>query len=317
MWCCNARCTSTTRLDTKTAVVTGCNTGIGKCTVENFYKRGARVIMACRSVPKAEEARDEIRKKCDGQQGLGEIEVVHLDLASMNSIRKCAEKLLLEEDKIHLLVNNAGIMACPKARTEDGFELQFGTNHLGHFLFTLLLLPKIIKSSPARIVNVSSVAHSLISGPIHFDDLNWKSREYSPSQAYCQSKLANVLFTKELAKRLKDNNIEGVTTYSLHPGIINSNLWRHIDNSFFRGATWIFRNIAGLFIKSEKEGAQTIIYCSVDEDLVNESGQYYAECKSIDSSNQSKDMETAKRLWDISFQMVNLPLDYNPFVAHL
>uniref|UniRef100_A0A1Y1MXQ9 Retinol dehydrogenase 11 n=2 Tax=Photinus pyralis TaxID=7054 RepID=A0A1Y1MXQ9_PHOPY len=315
MSCFSARCTSTATLVGKTAVVTGCNTGIGKCTVEDFYKRGARVIMACRSVPKAEEAKSDITKRCEGLRGIGEIEVVQLDLASLKSIRKCAEKLLQEEDHIHLLINNAGVMACPESRTVDGFEMQFGTNHLGHFLFTLILLPKIINSPPARIVNVSSVAHSFLSGALQIEDLNWTRRKYSESQAYFQSKLSNVLFTRELAKRLKDHNIHGVTTYCLHPGVIDTDLWRHVDDSFFKGAKWIFYNIVGLFIKSQDEGAQTIIYCAVDEDVKNESGLYYAECDVANSSDRSKDMASAKRLWDISFKMVKLPQDYDPFVA--
>ncbi|KAF5284300.1 hypothetical protein FQA39_LY04593 [Lamprigera yunnana] len=317
MSCCSAHCQSISRLDGKTAIVTGSNTGIGRVTVEDFYRRGARVIMACRNLMKADLAEEEITKKYSGVKNLGEIVVVHLNLASMESIRICATKLLNEEEKINLLINNAGVMACPKSKTEDGFEMQFGTNHLGHFLFTLLLLPKMIKSSPSRIVNVASVAHNLLIGPINFDDLNWEKRRYHAFQAYAQSKLSNILFTRELAKRLKDANVQGVTTYALHPGVIRTKLWRHIDNSVFRGATWVFNNVIGLFIKNQVEGAQTIIYCAVDEDLSNESGLYYAECEVKDSSSKSKNDETARNLWEISLKLTEISKDYNPFLAQM
>ncbi|KAF2886821.1 hypothetical protein ILUMI_19352, partial [Ignelater luminosus] len=200
---CDAKCTSTARLDGKTAIVTGSNTGIGKYTVQDFYSRGARVIMACRSVEKAEKAAEDIQKICEGKENLGEIVIVQLDVSNLESVREFAKKVLEKEDHVDLLVNNAGVMTCPEGKTVDGFETQFGTNHLGHFLLTLLLMPKIIKSAPARIVTVSSVAHTYLDGPLALDDLNWEKRKYSPTQAYAQSKIANILFTKELAHKLE------------------------------------------------------------------------------------------------------------------
>lgn len=175
----SGRCYSKIRLDGKTAVVTGCNTGIGKETVLDFYRRGkdrrpeehlkisffrpsgARVIMACRNLDKAEEAAKDIRVRCKDELNTGEIVTAELNLSSLKSVKDCAQKLNQSEDRIDLLINNAGIMVCPETRTEDGYELQFQTNHLGHFLLTVLLLPKIINSAPARIVNVSSLAHIL------------------------------------------------------------------------------------------------------------------------------------------------------------
>ncbi|KAF2887874.1 hypothetical protein ILUMI_18299, partial [Ignelater luminosus] len=156
----NAKCTSTARLDGKTAIVTGSNTGIGKYTVQDFYRRGARVIMACRNVEKAEEAAKDIQKACEGEENLGEILVLQLDLSSLESVRQFAKEILEKEDRVDLLINNAGIMLCPEGKTVDGYETQFGTNHLAHFLLTLLLMPKIIKSAPARIVTVSSIGHT-------------------------------------------------------------------------------------------------------------------------------------------------------------
>lgn len=156
--------------------------------------------MACRDLEKAREAIKEIQEACKDFSHVGCLETVELDLQDLESVRNCATELLEQEAEINLLINNAGVMCCPKSKTVDGFETHMGTNHFGHFLFTLLLLPKMIQSRPARIVNVSSMAHSF--GHIDFDDLNWESRSYGSVAAYSQSKLANVLFTKELAARI-------------------------------------------------------------------------------------------------------------------
>lgn len=307
----SAVCTSAARLDGKTAVITGCNTGIGKITAKDFFERGARVIMACRNTEKASETANDIKTLCQNKENLGELVVEELDLSSLKSVRNCAKTLLEKEAKIDLLVNNAGIMACPEGKTEDGFETQFGTNHLGHFLFTLLLLPKICQSIPARIVTVSSMAHDR--GTVDFDDLNWEKRKYSPVKAYGQSKLANVLFTKELARKLEENNINNVTAYSLHPGVIKTELGRHMKEVF--GSFVLFA--WGLFqwaLKTPEQGAQTTIYCSIDEKCAKESGLYYAECAVKTPSKEARNEENAKRLWDESLKLVGLPADYNPFV---
>lgn len=236
---CSKKIAPLVRLDGKTAIVTGANTGIGKVTARDFFQRGhttdflisqskannfffligAKVILACRNVQRASDAVQDIKKECEGQNNTGQLVVSELDLSSLNSVRKWAKHILDTEESIHLLVNNAGVMMCPKTITEDGNELQFQTNHLSHFLLTLLLLPKIIQSAPARIVNVSSVAHNrmyyfkvhqreffvccVAGGTIVFDDLNFQKRAYSAIGAYSQSKLANVLFTKELARRIE------------------------------------------------------------------------------------------------------------------
>ncbi|KAK5644496.1 hypothetical protein RI129_005796 [Pyrocoelia pectoralis] len=312
----NVTCSSDARLDGKTAIITGSNSGIGKCTAQDFYKRGARVIMACRCLSKAEEAKEDIKKSCKSVEKIGEIVTVELDLASIKSIRKCAEKILANEEEINLLINNAGIMFCPEGRTEDGFEMQFGTNHLGHFLFTLLLLPKIVRSAPARIVNISSCGHHLLWGPLAFDDLNWEKRRYNEKQAYYQSKLCNILFTKELTRRLADAQISGVTTYSLHPGMINTDLLRHFDSAFFSGVQWIVRNIGTIFLKTPWQGAQTTIHCAVNEKAGKESGLYYAECAIKNPSAKANRIEDAKLLWETSWEMVGLAHDYNPFDLH-
>ncbi|KAL1493224.1 hypothetical protein ABEB36_011317 [Hypothenemus hampei] len=306
-------CTSVARLDGKTAVITGCNTGIGKETAKDFFERGARVIMACRNIEKTTEAANEIKSSCISKENVGELVVEELDLTSLQSVRKCAETILNKESKINLLVNNAGVMMCPQQLTTDGFEMHFGTNHLGHFLFTLLLLPKIIQSAPARIVNVSALLHQR--GSMNFEDLNYKKRSYNSLEAYCQSKLANVLFSRELAQRLKENNISDVTVYSLHPGVINTDLGRHIKTTY----RVLFTTLWGLFkwaLKTPKQGAQTTIYCSVDEKCANESGLYYQECAPIKPSKAARNEEDSQRLWNESLKLVGLPDNYNAFTIN-
>ncbi|RZC41207.1 retinol dehydrogenase 13-like [Asbolus verrucosus] len=307
----SGKCVSMARLDGKVAVVTGANTGIGKETVKDFFKRGARIILACRNVDKANEAIEDIKKQCEGCENLGQLDVVRLDLSSLSSVKMCAKAVLESEQEINLLVNNAGVMMCPKGRTEDGFETQLGTNHLGHFLLTMLLLPKICQSTPARIVNVSSVAHKM--GYIDFEDLNWVKRRYSALGAYQQSKLANVLFTTELARRLGEADIKGVTVYCLHPGVVATELGRHLDNVYFRDIQWIWRIFIKKFIKTPEQGAQTTIYCSVDEKCADETGLYYSDCKIAEVSRNAKHLKDAERLWNESLELVQLGKDYNPF----
>jgi len=298
-WFWNGKCTSQVRLDGKTAVITGCNTGIGKYTVLDLYLRGARVVMACRDVTKAEAAREWVTQQAQGKPNLGEIVILHLDLSSLVSVRQCAQKIMDQETNIHLLINNAGVMMCPRNVTEDGYELQFATNHLGHFLFTLILLPKIISSAPARIVNVASLAHRLCSS-FYFDDINME-KYYSPQKAYGRSKMANILFTRELARRLKDT---GVTVYSLHPGVVDTELSRHLDKSVFPGARWMFQNLGGFFMKTPEQGAQTTLYCALEESLASETGLYYDDCQEAKTTPMGRDDELAKKLWDVSLDMV-------------
>uniref|UniRef100_A0A3Q2GSF6 Retinol dehydrogenase 11 n=1 Tax=Equus caballus TaxID=9796 RepID=A0A3Q2GSF6_HORSE len=189
-------CTSTVQLLGKVAVVTGANTGIGKETAKELAQRGARVYLACRDVQKGELVAREIQTVTGNQEVL----VKKLDLADTKSIRAFAKGFLAEEKHLHILINNAGVMMCPYSKTADGFEMHMGVNHLGHFLLTLLLLEKLKESAPSRIVNVSSFAHHL--GRIHFHNLQGE-KFYSAGLAYCHSKLANILFTRELARRLK------------------------------------------------------------------------------------------------------------------
>ena len=211
-------CRSKRRLEGKTAIVTGANTGIGKETAIDLAKRGARVIVACRDPKRGADAVRDIK----GASKSDEVIMKRLDLASLASVRQFSEEILQEESRIDILINNAGVMLTPYCLTEDGFEMQFGTNHLGHFLLTNLLLDRIKESAPSRIVNVSSTAN--YRGSLDFDNMMWANGGYTPWRSYDRSKLANVMFSRELAKRLEGT---GVSTYSLHPGIINTELARH------------------------------------------------------------------------------------------
>ena len=211
-------CHSKARLDGKVAIITGANTGIGKETAVDFAQRNARVIMACRNVEKGREALDEVVKR----SGSNKVVLKKLDLSSLASVRKFAEEILKEEPRLDILVNNAGVMMCPYSKTEDGFEMQIGVNHFGHFLLTNLLLDRLKEAPKARIVNVSSVGHYFTWG-IKFYDIN-SEKSYSKIVAYAQSKLANILFTKALAKRLEGTN---VTVNALHPGPVATDLERH------------------------------------------------------------------------------------------
>ncbi|XP_029904398.1 retinol dehydrogenase 13 isoform X2 [Myripristis murdjan] len=294
-WMAGRACRSKARLDGKTVLITGANTGIGKETALDLACRGARVILACRDMTKAHSAAEEIRQ-CSGN---GNVVVKKLDLASLQSVRDLAKDIQENEERLDILINNAGIMRCPKWQTEDGFEMQFGVNHLGHFLLTNCLLDLLKKSSPSRVVIVSSLAHER--GRIHFEDINL-DKDYNHSESYRQSKLANVLFCRELATRLQGT---GVTVYSLHPGVIRTELVRHLFPSF---ALWkrIIVMPVMMMIKTPKEGAQTTIYCAVEESLANDSGLYYSNCAVKEPAAQARDDAAAKKLWDLSASMVGL-----------
>lgn len=310
-FCAGGVCKSNTRLDGKTVIITGSNAGIGLEAVKDFYGRGARVIMGCRNMKKAEKATTVIKASYKNVAGAtpGEIVTYSLDLSSIASIREFATNIIEKEDNIDILVNNAGlIQPINQAQhfTEDGFDLTIGTNHLGPFLLTNLLLDKLSNSKhkPARIVNVADEAY--VWGKIRTEDLNFSSTVPFPGSiaAYQQSKLCNILFTHELKKRTENLNI---STYVLYPGVVRTNCGRD-------GAPWylsLFAKCVGdplmwLLAKSSKEGAQTTIYCTVDESIANESGKYYCDCKEAHLKPHGKDEETAEKLWLLSEKLVKL-----------
>lgn len=282
---------SAQRLDGKTVVITGANTGIGKETAIDLAKRGARIIIACRDMEKGQAALKEVIETSANEN----VTCMKLDLSDSKSIREFAESINKGEDKLNILINNAGVMVCPYGKTANGFELQIGVNHMGHFLLTYLLLDLIKKSAPARIINVSSMAHTW--GSINLEDIN-SEKSYDKRGAYSQSKLANVLFTRSLAKRLQGT---GVTTYSLHPGVVQTDLWRHLS-----GPQQFVMKVVSPFTKSSTEGAQTTIFCAVEPALENESGGYYSDCAPAKCSAPAQDEDLAQKLWELSCKMLSI-----------
>ncbi|CAG2173105.1 unnamed protein product [Oppiella nova] len=286
------RCESTRRLDGKVVVVTGANTGLGKETAYQLSLRGAKLYIACRDLGKADIAVKEI---VSGNPKAN-ITSLKLDLNSFKSIREFADDLAIREPRVDILVNNAGVFMCPEWKTADGFEMQFGTNHLGSFLLTLSLIPLLKKSESARVVNLSSSAH--MTGRINFDNINLNNGAYSPMKAYAQSKLANILFTRELANRLGPNS--NIKVYAVNPGAVNTDAQRHVRNAVF---DWFIRKA---FLTPEM-GVQTSLYCVLDEKLDNESGFYYENCRRVEHMlSTATDDKVSERLWDLSCDLVDL-----------
>ncbi|KAI5642302.1 short chain dehydrogenase domain-containing protein [Phthorimaea operculella] len=304
-------CKSQRRLEGLTAIVTGCNTGIGKETARDLYLRGARVVMACRDLQRAEAAKLDIEQTISDHEK-GSLIVEKLDVSSLKSVREFAFKILESESHIDILINNAGVMCCPQGKTEDGFETHMGTNHFGHALLTLLLLPRLTKSGNSRIIFVSSYLHQ--SAILDFNDINYEKTKYDPLKAYSRSKAANILYARALAKKLKEHGIENVTTYSLHPGVINTEIGRHFSDTVWYGATWAFDHIMSWFTKTPKCGAQTTIYCAVDEACAGESGLYYKECAPASPSKHCADDGAAEQLWTATMEALKLNhTRYDPF----
>ncbi|CAJ1074886.1 dehydrogenase/reductase SDR family member 13-like [Xyrichtys novacula] len=284
------RCKSDARLRGKTVIVTGANTGIGKTTAMDLARRGARVIMACRDKGRAEGAIKDIVK----ETGSNQVIFMQLDLSSLQSVRSFAENFLQSESRLDLLINNAGIILGGK--TEDGFGTIFAVNHLGHFLLTVLLLDRLKASGPSRVVTVSSTGHK--AGKVDFNcltthkDLSLGDNDFQVFQKYCHSKLCNVLFTVELAKRLQDTE---VTCYSLHPGVIKTELGRHT------GFWWRFvvTPLVSPFLVDAEAGAQTTLHCALEPGIEHLSGHYFSRCAPL-VNLKARDEAAAKKLWELS-----------------
>ena len=256
----------------KTFLVTGGNSGIGLVTVGQLAKQGAHVILACRRPAEGERARADIA----AAGARGSIEVAALDLASLDSVRAFAAAFLAKHRELHGLVNNAGVMNTPAGKTKDGFETQLGTNHLGHFLLTELLLEALRAGAPSRIVNLSSCFHDVAmgrKGHLDFDDLQFEQRTYDGWEAYAQSKLANLLHARQLAKRLAGS---GITVASVHPGWVRTNLARTsmptwVQNYVLRPAL----HVAGMI--EPWEGAQTTLFALLSPEVPRSSGAYFSQ----------------------------------------
>jgi NAD(P)-dependent dehydrogenase (short-subunit alcohol dehydrogenase family) len=275
-------------LDGRTFVVTGANSGIGRETALELAGGGARVFLASRSERKTRPVMDEIV----AQTGNSALEFLSLDLGDLASVRECAHEFLQTGEPLHGLINNAGL-AGQRGMTDSGFELAFGTNYVGPFLLTALLLDRLRESAPARIVNVSSVGHYRAPG-IDYDAVRRPTNSFTGMPEYSVSKLGNVLHAQELARRLEADR---VTTYSLHPGAVATDVWRRVP--------WPVRPLIKRRMRSPAEGARTSIYCATSPELAAESGHYYDDCRRREPS-QVATPQLAAELWDRSIAWLEL-----------
>lgn len=300
-------------LQDHTYVITGANTGIGLVTAQQLARQGACVIMACRRQDAAQAAAQEILRVFPAAR----VEPMHLDLGSLASIHAFADKLRKTHPALQGLINNAGIMNPPLMRTADGFESQFGTNHLGHFLLTARLLDCLHAGAPSRIVNVASLYHVHARGrvgAIHFEDPNYEDRRYDGWEAYAQSKLANVLHARELAHRLKDSRI---TPVSLNPGWVRTRLIRHTIPVWLQNLLQPVLRQAGMI--EPWEGAQTTLHCVLAPEVTDHPGEYYSQIglyrekaaraggwPLVSPNPLAHDDKVAERLWQLSANLVRL-----------
>ena len=275
-------------LSGRTFLVTGASSGIGRETSRELASRGARVFLAGRSENKTRSVMEVIAE----QTGNRALQFLHLDLGDLTSVRTCADELLRTGELLHGLINNAGL-AGQRGMTRSGFELAFGTNYVGPFLLTGLLLDRLRQSAPARIVNVSSVGHYRAPG-IDYEGVRQPTKSRTGLPEYSVSKLANVLHAQELARRLEG---DGVTTYSLHPGEIATDVWRRVP--------WPVRALIKLRMQSPEEGAKTSLYCATSPEVADESGHYYDDCRRTEPSSVATP-ELAAELWDRSIAWVGL-----------
>lgn len=285
----------------KVLIVTGANNGLGYETAKELARKGAQTIMACRSMEKARATLTQIQAEIPNAPA----EIMQLDLASLESVNTFAEMFKTKYGRLDVLVNNAGIMAVPYQNTVDGFESQFGTNHLGHFALTGLLLDLMLRTSSARVVNVSSNGHKR--GVMDFDNLMYEGgKDYNPQGAYGRSKLANILFTYELDRRFELHDADTIAV-ATHPGGSNTSLGDHIP------AVKLFRPVLGLIIQSAAMGALTTLRASVDPGV--KGGEYYGPGGfmemggypvRVQSSNASHNLDDAKRLWQVSEELTGV-----------
>lgn len=271
----------TMNLQGKVALVTGANTGIGRVTARELALQGAHVFLACRSRERTQPVLDEIAEKSGGK---AKAEFLPLDLGGLDSVRQCTQLFLETGLPLHLLVCNAGL-AGQRGITKSGFELAFGTCHVGHFLLTKLLLERVKSSAPGRIVVVSSRAHRQVK-KIDFDALRKPTQSRVGLVEYGVAKLANILFVQALAEQLQGT---GVTTYALHPGVVASDVWRAMP--------WPLDKLIKPFMLSTEKGAATTLHCATSHEAANETALYYDACKPVQPSLLAQDCALAQRLW--------------------
>ncbi|MFV1992197.1 MAG: SDR family oxidoreductase [Acidimicrobiales bacterium] len=274
----------------RTCMITGANSGIGKATAMALAGMGADLVLVCRDPGRGETAVADISR----QPGAGNVDLLIADLGSQEQIRRVAAEFLATQRPLHVLINNAGLILTDRTESEDGIEATFAINHLGPFLLTELLLDRLKQSAPARVVTVSSVAHRF--SDIDFDDINY-TKKYRGMQAYGRSKLANILFTRELARRLEGTE---VTANAAHPGPVASNFGH--NNSGIMAA---LVKVTAPFMRSTAKGAETSIYLATSPEVDGVTGQYFANSRQKQPSKAAMNDADAERLWDISREMTS------------
>jgi NAD(P)-dependent dehydrogenase (short-subunit alcohol dehydrogenase family) len=271
-------------------VVTGANRGIGRATAEGLAELGASLVLVCRRLEEGQTVSRDIAKK-----GRAAPDVIGADLSSQVSIRRAASQIQERYPRLHVLVNNAGVIPGRREVTVDGLEMQFAVNHLGYFLLTNLLLPQLIAGAPSRIVNVSSGAHTHVA--LDFADLQ-AERGYDPKEVYSRTKLANILFTYELARRL---GVTGVTVNCLSPGVVATGMLAD-----YMGVPRGRRAVDSTFGATPEEGAETSIYLAASPEVEGVTGKYFTREKPVSSSRGSYDAAAARRLWEVSERLTGL-----------
>lgn len=278
------------------AIVTGANSGIGMETTRVLALRGAHVIMACRNLELANEARQQLMGRSEGRISEDRLEVQHLDLGKLQTVQDFAQRFIASKRRLHLLINNAGVMLGKRRETEDGLEAQFGINHLGHFYLTHQLLDTLEASGPARIVNVASEAMKMADLNTEFRDLDWTRRRYSWMKAYGNSKLMNLMFTRELDRRVGPS---GVIAHCVHPGVIPTRLAR--DAGFAMMAMGV---VALPFMKTVAQGAATTLFAATSQSFADRGGVYFSNCKPLPGPPLAQDADACSALWDLSVDRV-------------
>ena len=280
------------RIDGRTVLITGGNSGIGKEAAISLTRLGARVVITARDLAKGALAVEEIARRGDSRP-----ELVQLDLADLDAVHRCADEVLDRFPELRVLVCNAGLTLSRRAETVQGFEYLFGVNHLGHFLLVERLRQRLIDSAPARIIVVSSDMHRIAYRGLAFDDLQ-TSRGYVSYDAYGKTKLANILFVRELARQLQGT---GVTANAVHPGLVKTNFGGEGDT---RITQQFVRMIPRPLARTASEGADTIVYLAAADEVADLTGGYYLDRRPTTPSRQARDDEAASRLWAVSEDML-------------
>lgn len=280
-------------MEGRTVVITGANSGVGKATAVALAAAGARTVVTARDEGRGTRALEDIRRA----SGSDRVDLELFDLADLSSVRAGARRLLDRYEQIHVLVNNAGLVLSRRSETKDGFEATFGVNHLGPFLLTRELTGRLEASAPSRVVTVASTAHRSARGGLDFDDLQ-SERHYAGMRAYGRSKLANILFSNELARRLGGT---GVTANSLHPGTVATGFARDGDAS---GLLAFGVKLIKPFVLTPERGARTSVYLASSPEVADTTGGYFVKCRARKPSAAAQDQTAAARLWAVSEELV-------------